>query len=164
MKKHFQYLKYLLRHKYFVFVAGLKVGAPIWRLIIHDWSKFLPTEWFAYVEAFYGDYGYKYKEENLIGKLKHSKVMADFDRAWLHHQHFNFHHFQSWILREDSGKVKTLPMPDHFALELVSDWAGAGKAITGKWEVKNWYFKNRDIIVLHDETRKRVEELLGKYF
>ena len=45
MKAHLRYLGYVLRHKWFVLVAGLKVGAPLWRLLIHDWSKFTAAEW-----------------------------------------------------------------------------------------------------------------------
>lgn len=48
------YLRYVIRHKWFVLIAGLRVGAPLWRLIIHDWSKFLPCEWRPYAKFFYG--------------------------------------------------------------------------------------------------------------
>ena len=41
------------RHKYFVFLAGLKTKAPMWRLIIHDWSKFLPSELPHYNRQFF---------------------------------------------------------------------------------------------------------------
>ena len=27
---------------------------PLWQAIIHDWTKFLPCEWFPYVQRFYG--------------------------------------------------------------------------------------------------------------
>jgi hypothetical protein len=54
VNKHWQYLKYVVRHKWFVLVAGLHVGAPLWRLLIHDWSKFLPCEWRPYAAFFYG--------------------------------------------------------------------------------------------------------------
>lgn len=53
--KHWYYLTYLLKHKWFVFVAGRKVRAPVWRLLVHDWSKFLPSEWGAYADHFYGE-------------------------------------------------------------------------------------------------------------
>jgi hypothetical protein len=43
-----------VRHKWFVLLAGLKTGAPLWRLIIHDWSKFTPAERGPYVRPFYG--------------------------------------------------------------------------------------------------------------
>ena len=45
LKPHLRYLGYVVRHKWFVFRAGLRTGAPLWRLVIHDWSKFTPAEW-----------------------------------------------------------------------------------------------------------------------
>jgi hypothetical protein len=43
---------------------------------------------------------------------------------------------------------------------MVADWMGAGRAITGKWEAKAWYEKNKATIILHDGTRKLVETIL----
>lgn len=147
MNAHLRYLSYVIRHKWFVLVAGLRTGAPLWRLLIHDWSKFLPSEWGPYVRWFYGP-------EPAVVKA------AAFDRAWLHHQHANPHHWQHWILREHDGGTKTLAMPEHFAREMVADWMGAGRAITGRWEVAEWYAKNREKI-LHPSTRALVRRLLG---
>src|SRR6266850_1400416 len=152
MSAHWGYTKYLARHKWFVFVAGLRTGVPLWRLIIHDWSKFLPCEWFPYVESFYGP-----KPTNDTWK---EAVRRKFDVAWLHHQHFNPHHWQHWVLREDDGQTKYLEMPDNFAREMVADWCGAGRAITGKWEVWKWYAKNRERILLHPVTRDIVDTLI----
>lgn len=151
MSKHFKYLSYIVRHKWFVFIAGLRVGVSPWLLIIHDWSKFLPSEWFPYVESFYGGWG----------KNRPEWVKAGFDRAWLHHQHHNPHHWQHWMLREDSGSVKLLQIPIRYAREMVADWMGAGRAITGKWEAVEWYAKNREVIQLHPQTRVAVEQILG---
>lgn len=147
MKPNFQYAWYVARHKYFVFVAGRKTRAPLWRLLIHDWSKMSAAEWKPYVDSFYGP-----------GRTP--AVRAAFDAAWLHHQHRNPHHWQHWLLREDNGNLKFLKMPDNFVREMVADWAGAGRAITGKWEIKEWYEKNRDKIQLHEHTRDRVEALI----
>lgn len=149
--KHWRYLSYLVRHKWFVLVAGRKTGVAWWRLLIHDWSKFLPCEWFPYVESFYGSYG----------NNRPSQVVSAFNQAWLHHQHHNPHHWQHWVLREDSGDILLIEMPQHFVREMVADWMGAGRAITGKWEVVDWYLRNREIIQLNYVTRLRVEELLG---
>src|SRR5437868_1583323 len=105
MGKHWKYAVYLARHKWFVFVAGLRTKAPLWRLIIHDWSKFLPCEWFPYVEYFYGEKVRLQKEEwddSRYWPLA-QKYYDAFDRAWIHHQHRNPHHWQHWVLREDSG-------------------------------------------------------------
>jgi hypothetical protein len=156
MTKHFKYAVYLARHKWFVFVAGLCIGAPLWRLIIHDWSKFLPCEWLPYVEQFYGAWrmrAEKYPSDN--------GIHLRFDRAWLHHQHANPHHWQHWVLREDSGAIKLLEMPINFAREMVADWMGAGRAITGKWETAQWYAKNKQNIQIHPATREIVENILA---
>lgn len=163
MRKHFQYGKYLARHKWFVFVAGLKMKVPVWRLVIHDWSKFMPCEWFPYTEYFYGEKARLQKEEwddCRYWELA-QKYYDAFDRAWLHHQHRNPHHYQHWRLREDSGQTKVLQMPEHFAREMVADWMGAGRAITGRWETAKWYEKNRDNIDIHPNTRQLVEKLLS---
>lgn len=143
MKAHLEYAAYVARHKWFVFVAGLKTAAPIWRLLIHDWSKLTPAEWMPYVRQFYGE-----------------PDKAAFNRAWLHHQHRNPHHWQHWLLREDDGPTVALEMPESLIREMVADWMGAGRAITGKWEVASWYAKNRDKIVLAPETRSLVDRLV----
>ena len=143
---HLRYLKYVVRHKAFVFWAGIQIGGiPIWRLIIHDWSKMTFAEWKPYVNTFY---------------TENKGAPGDFDTAWLHHQHHNPHHWQYWVLREDDGAVKVLEMPKKFAREMVADWMGAGKAITGKWDAAGWYLKNEDKIKLHPKTSLLVENLL----
>lgn len=185
MRAHLKYWRYIIRHKYFVFVAGLRTGAPLWRLIIHDWSKFLPSEWIPYVRKFHGRYptfgalraryhGRPNDEQNLLDY----KAMVDltFNVAWLKHQHRNPHHWQHWLLAEDnpskrlevpqtSGTPRAfpLPIPDHFIREMVADWMGAGRSITGRWECAEWYLKNRDNLVLEHQTRIRVEGLLARH-
>lgn len=151
MKAHWQYLKYVMRHKWFVFLAGCKVGVPLWRLIIHDWSKFLPCEWSPYVHCFYAPDGSKQYKES-----------AAFARAWRHHQRVNNHHWQYWLLTWDRGAETVLEMTEIAAREMVADWMGAGRAITGKWEASEWYYKNRETIRLNIRTRKLVEELLAQ--
>lgn len=37
---------------------------------------------------------------------------------------------------------------------------GAGRAITGRWEIREWYSKNKDIMKLHEQTRVIVENIL----
>lgn len=148
MKPHLRYASYVARHKWFVFRAGLKTRAPLWRLIIHDWSKLSLAEWTPYVRSFYGSQG------------RTSEVKAAFDRAWLHHQHRNPHHWQHWLLREDDGPTKPLEMPEHFIREMVADWMGAGRAITGKWEVGEWFDANQHKIMLAPRTAARVYQLI----
>lgn len=53
MSKYLQYFWYVVRHKWYVFLACRREG--LWWLgIVHDWSKFLPSEFFPYARHFYG--------------------------------------------------------------------------------------------------------------
>jgi hypothetical protein len=163
--KHLRYLSYVVRHKWFVLVAGLRVRAPLWRLLVHDWSKFLPSEWIPYVRRFYGgrypDWCTAQRQCPGYSGPTEESVARDFDRAWLYHQRRNPHHWQFWLLVRDTGEELRLPMPEGFVREMIADWMGAGRAITGKWGAAEWYLKNADRIRLHPWTERRVRELLG---
>jgi len=56
MSKYILYLKYIIRHKWYVGIECFKMGV-YWRGITHDLSKFLPSEFIPYAKYFYGDYG-----------------------------------------------------------------------------------------------------------
>jgi hypothetical protein len=157
--KHFKYLSYVLRHKWFVFVECCKHGIA-WRGIIHDASKFLPSEWFPYVENFYGEFGYKYNSPAKWTMPICCKVKSDFDLAWLHHQKRNKHHWQWWILQNDTDGLTIIDMPLKYRKEMLADWIGAGIAITGKRDIKEWYFKNKEKIQIHPNTRAWIEQQL----
>jgi hypothetical protein len=133
----------------------LRVG--IIQALLHDWHKFLPDEWFPYVDYFYGE-DRQIRDET--GYYKPTDTgHAGFDFAWLLHQKRGRHHWQWWILPEDDGGLKVLPMPDRFRKEMVSDWRGAGKA-QGTPDTKAWYKKNASKMRLHHKTRKWVEQEL----
>lgn len=153
--RHLNYLKYLLRHKWFVYVAALRLkDAPtelLWRVIVHDLSKFLPSEWLPYARCFYAPDGSKQYKEG-----------PDFTLAWNDHQKRNKHHWQYWLITWDRGTSEPLPMPEIFVWEMVADWMGAGRAITGKWETGEWYEKNKGNMQLHPATRSQVEAVLSR--
>lgn len=203
MSKHWHYLKYIVRHKWFVLLAGLQTGAPLWRLLIHDWSKFLPSEWIPYATFFYGlpkvgdqvnvdcidgfcckatvieqrrDKNCRYKvraNQGYMGEgqefwahdfevLGLDKAKEDFDSAWDHHQKRNPHHWQYWLLTMDSGETIPMRMPSHFVREMLADWMGAGRAITGDGSIartREWYESNRSKIQLHKATESDLLKL-----
>src|SRR5687768_7561273 len=97
MQRYLAYLKALLRHKYFVFLEGRKLGLGIIRLLIHDWDKFGPKMFTAYARSF-----------NAPDGTKWYKPDPDFDPTWNRHQKVSKHHWQAWVLMEDSGAVKVL--------------------------------------------------------
>ena len=148
---HLLYLRYVLRHKWFVFWAGLELGVPVWQLIIHDWHKFLPDEWFAYARNFYGTPAQKEDPGTREG----------FSRAWLKHQNRAPHHWQYWIRLEDSGQEVVMKMPDRYKREMLADWIGTGMAITGSNNVLTWYTNTRSGRKLHAGTQLWVENQIG---
>lgn len=148
--RHLAYLKYVVRHKWFVFEECLKLGLPLHVAILHDWDKFLPDEWNPYAEAFYG----------VDGKNQYLPEV-DFTYAWNDHQKRNKHHWQYWMITWDKGNTEYLQIPIRYAKEMLADWRGAGRAITGEDNTIGWYTQNRDNIKLHPRTRLWIEEQLG---
>jgi len=154
--KYLRYLKYLLKHKYYVFIECLK-RRFIWRGITHDLSKFLPDEFIAYANYFYGNYP-EYRQVEINRKL---------DLAWLRHQKRNKHHWQYWVLIEDSGDIKPQEIPYQYLIEMLCDWIGASRAlgfISPKedplLEVRKWYRANKDNMIFACTTRQLIETIL----
>lgn len=153
------YLWYILRHKWYVFLGCCKYKL-YWRGLLHDLSKFRPSEWFPYKHFFYGKHG-KNNQETCKDNKPTLTDDDGFDLAWLYHQKRNKHHWQYWILPSDNGKVTCLPMPEKYWKEMIADWYGAGMAIQGRSDPAPWYVQQKDKIQLHPTTRKAVEEALN---
>lgn len=157
--KHIKYVKYIARHKWYVFLSARKLGIT-WLGIIHDWSKLTPGEWVPYTEYFYGEGSEERREANKNSKPEDTGDV-EFDAAWLHHIHWNKHHWQHYILSNDDGPVYCLPMPEKYLKEMLADWVGAGMAISGRKDAAPWYLKNKDKIKLHKDSRRLAEEIMG---
>jgi len=159
-----KYLSYLLRHKWFVLRECFHRGL-YWQGIVHDMSKFLPSEFFPYVKFFYGKDSKQKSRESRYQSI--NDAGRYFQRAWQNHLMRNSHHWQNWINIQDVGVRVVLEMPRKYAKEMVCDWIGAGRA-QGYYnperpleEVNNWYSKNKNRIIIHSETRQYVQWLLG---
>ena len=155
MKKHFQYLSYILRHKWYVFNECRKQGI-FWLGIIHDWSKFLPDEWIPYANCFYGKSKKNIRDETRYYK-PYNTDDSKFDFAWFLHQKRNKHHWQYWTFPKDDGNIKIFNMPIKYRKEMLADWIGAGKAKKSLDE-KAWYDENKNKIKLHYQTRNWIED------
>jgi hypothetical protein len=134
-----QYAALALVHKYFVMRAGWWTRAQMWRLLIHDWSKFMPTELPYYARKFFGD----------------DKDPEGWAWAWLHHQNANPHHWEYWVKRSPS--ITSLRMPEWAIREMVADWLAASRAYSRRWPtLTNWPWLERELPRLrerlHPET------------
>jgi len=148
-------LYYLCRHKYFVLLFGLKVrGIPLWRLLVHDWSKFTPTEFIHYARWLHGYY-----------KDDPDAYRPYWARSWLHHLHCNPHHPEHWILSwrgnpefyRELGEplaefVVVLPMPMTYVCEWVADMMATGYGLTGSVDIAEFLNQAGPSWTLHSTT------------
>jgi len=140
-----------IKHKWFVFLAGLKTGASILDLLLHDMSKFTPSELKHYGRQFFGG---ATDPDGFLG-------------AWIHHQNTNKHHWEYWIPRTAHSRSdpptpdnEPIPMPKKYVNEMVADWMGAGRAYEGKWPNLldwEWLNENKPKMNLHPITKVRIE-------
>lgn len=119
----------------------------------HDASKFSKEEYPAYDEYFYPSDGSKVGEDHVRAE--------DFDRAWLHHQNRNPHHWQYWcLINDDDGKLVPLEMPAIYVYEMVADWGSFAYRVRKGQNLRDWYAANKDKMTLHKKTRRLVETLV----
>lgn len=157
--KYVKYLRYVIRHKWFVFVECCRLGIP-WLGVVHDISKFRLDEFVPYANHFYGNGGNIKKGRDETGYYKpHDTGNEKFEMAWLLHQKRNKHHWQWWVSPCDREEVKVLDMPLKYRKEMLADWRGAGKA-QGTPDTLAWWNKNKSKIKLHDNTARWVERNL----
>lgn len=151
MRRYWQYFISVVRHKWFVFLAGMELGVTIPNLILHDWDKFIPAFFIAYAKCFYAPDGSKQYQES-----------PEFAYWWNRHQKINRHHWQSWLLTWDRGVTEALPMNYYDIIEMVADWKGAGRAY-GSTDTLAWYMERRGTskLQLHPFTQEVVDNLLG---
>ena len=147
MKIYCQYLRYVLAHKWHVLIEAWKMGL-IWHGIVHDLSKFRPSEFFAYAEKFYGKKCYN--------------VVLDFRYAWLKHQHRNPHHWQYWCQVNDATKCTPMEMPDKYLKQMIADWRGMARARGNA--PGDYYKKMGHRMQMTATTHKRITEHLGVTF
>lgn len=164
MKRHIEYFKYVILHKWFVFLACLKLNVSFWQSITHDLSKFSKSEWNLYANTFFNEDGTRVDlRKNGAYDPNNTGEVTGFTYAWIHHQK-NPHHWQAWISIGDYGNLKAAKIPEKYIREMLADWSGAGMAITGNPNPTEWYEKNKEKMILHPETRAILVELLRVYY
>jgi len=158
-KAEAMYMETLLNHVSYVQEAGKRIGVKHEQLIIHDESKFSVAEFKPYARYFYNLDGSKRKNRT-------SDNVENFNRAWLHHIHYNPHHWQSWMIPNGFTQGKALEdtvleMPVKYAREMVADWMGASMSYTGTWDMTEWLKSNMKRITVHPGTAIYLRETLA---
>ena len=144
MSKFFKHLNKILTHKrwvaHYCFMCGL-----YWQGIMHDMSKFSPTEFWESVKYYQGT-------RSPIDACKEDK---GYSMAWFHHRGRNKHHWEFWMDDFEKGSIPK-KMPFKYALEMICDYLGAGRAYAGKgftMETEyNWWLKKKTTAKMHADT------------
>jgi len=151
--KYLLHARTIIKHKWYVFIECCKMGI-IWQGVMHDLSKFRPSEFIASAKYWTGKGSPVEAERDAIG----------YSLAWRYHKGRNRHHWQWWIDPDGWDKdgrvvLNPAPMPMKYIKEMVCDMRGAAKAY-GSCE-KAYYIKNQREWVLHPDTKQVFEEMLG---
>lgn len=149
------HLKTVLYHKYLVMQGCFRVGLYV-QGVIHDLSKFSPTEFWVGAKYYQGDRSPNNAEREDIG----------YSSAWLHHKGRNKHHFEYWIdysAVDIKGGMSPSPMPIRYVIEMFMDRVAASKV----YEKENYtdakpleYFMKGKGYGMHPKTKKQLLVLL----
>jgi hypothetical protein len=154
MGKYATYFYYILEHKWNVLIECFKMGM-ILHGITHDLSKFLPSEFISYARFFHA------KDRTKTYKTSDEQD-PNFLMGWCLHQKRNKHHWNYWVCVTRKDEISPIPMPMKYVKQMIADWRGMSRKFAGN--ARDYYLKNRDSIILHSDTTRIVEALLGVVF
>ena len=118
MSNFWGHLKTVTKHRFIVFKLCAKCGL-VWRGLVHDLSKFSPTEFWESVRYYDGT-------RSPITKCREKN---GYSLAWLHHKGRNKHHWEYWF---DSENKTQINIPYKYAVESICDRVAASKTYCGK--------------------------------
>lgn len=142
------HLHTVCKHKYYVLRECWKCG-QFKRGLLHDLSKFSPTEFITSVKYYQG-----YRSPSDA-----EKEVKGYSTIEQHHIRHNPHHWEYWVVW-DPSEQRTIKIPYEYVVEMLCDWIAAGKVYLGdKWTVftaKEYYEKNRYRRMFHPDTERLI--------
>ena len=119
IKRAIKHFNLITKHKWKVFKLCARAGIP-WRGLVHDLSKYFPTEFIESAKFYVGDHS----------PITEAKKINGYSKAWLHHKGRNKHHYEYWF--DGKAPDRTPVIPYKYAVEMVCDTLAAGKTYLGK--------------------------------
>lgn len=147
------HFKKICKHKYYVFKYCCAAGIPL-QGVLHDLSKFSPTEFIESVKYYQGTYS----------PVVAAKRDKGYSAAWLHHKGRNPHHFEYWIYTSDDPAFPVI-MPFKYAVEMYCDYLGAAHAyqednFSFDGEYKWWLEKKKKCNDMHPAIKEFITQAL----
>ena len=153
-KNFFGHLRTVQQHRHQVLIHCIKAGIPI-RGLLHDLSKFSPTEFIPGVKYYQGTRSPNEREREVDG----------YSKAWMHHKGRNKHHFEYWTDYDPVVKrLEPVRMPDIYIFEMFCDRVAASK-IYNKEKYNNsmpleYFLRAKPRRVIEKTTAEKLEFLL----
>lgn len=151
--KHFKTITY---HKYLVAKGCFQVGLYK-QGILHDLSKYSPSEFLTGVRYYQGTRSPNDAERELQG----------YSAAWLHHKGRNKHHYEYWMdysRKAAPGEMVPVPMPDRYIAEMIMDRIAACKVYKGKnytdRDAYDYFVRSKNLKTMHVHTAEMLERML----
>lgn len=157
VKNIWLHFKKICTHKHYVRKYCWKMGL-YWQGITHDLSKFSPIEFWESAKYYQGN-------RSPIDACKEANGVS---YGWQHHKGRNPHHAEYWIDNIDSENIKAIVMPKKYAMELLADYLGAGRAYMGKnftfQKEYEWWIKksSNPNLKMHKNIKVFIEIVLEK--
>ena len=122
MNNVINHFKTITHHRHIVIYHAFKCGI-LFQGLMHDLSKYSPTEFFAGAKYYKGIKSPNEGEREALG----------YSKAWMHHKGRNKHHFEYWtdynIITKEMSPVE---MPVKYVVEMFCDRVAASKVYQGK--------------------------------
>ncbi len=152
--KSWQHFKTITWHRWLVRQGCFKVGL-YWRGLVHDLSKYSPTEFLVGARYFQGVRSPNAAEREDKG----------YSEAWMHHKGRNRHHYEYWTdMSRETRNYEPVPMPRKYFAEMIMDRIAACKVYQGDHYTSasalEYFMKSRERVLMHPQTRQELEFVL----
>lgn len=154
MAHPFRHFRTITRHRHRVIAHCFRAGIGAQGLL-HDLSKYSPTEFFLGARYYQGTRSPNENEREHCG----------YSAAWMHHKGRNRHHFEYWTdLNMQTKRYEPVKMPLRYVKEMFCDRVAAskiyqGKNYTDKYPL-DYFLRGNARQKMHEETADLLEDWL----
>lgn len=158
VKNGIRHFSTITKHK--LMVGKLCFRCGLYRQgILHDLSKYGPTEFLVGIKYYQGDRSPNEAEREDKGVTT----------SWLHHKGRNKHHLEYWVdydIENREGGMTGMKMPDEYIVEMFCDRVAASKVYQGEnytdRSALDYFYRGKGKVMLHPYSKAKLELLLTK--
>ncbi|MBR3979067.1 MAG: catalase [Oscillospiraceae bacterium] len=152
--KYWKHFKTVTRHRLLVLQGCFRVGL-YWQGLVHDLSKYSPTEFCIGAKYYQGTRSPNNAEREDKG----------YSEAWMHHKGRNRHHYEYWTdMSPVTKRYEAVPVPRKYLVEMVMDRRAACKVYQGKdytpGSALAYLEKSREKDLMHPKTKQELTYIL----